>query len=203
MSNSRARMSADNQALALVEAMREVGRKLERRRTALTAAHSAHQRDSLRSALLADLDRLTNLVSLATSLSHTELRAETVEILESAVESLRDRMRHIGTEVAMERLQELHISARDWSRGGAHPLGKSLTLREEFMRNVTYLRSMTTSLTGANREMLADTVDTINSLIHHDRDSSWLRSFSDDPPLSLIDPKVAEFDEVAEGDGGR
>lgn len=197
MSNRRARMSADAQALALMDAMQEVGRNLERRRTALQATMDARRRDALRQALLKDLDRLSNLVGLATGLSTTDLRADTIRALEDTVDALRERMRYIGAEVTLERLHELHCSAREWSRSGSHPLGKSLTLREEFLRNVTYLRSMATGVSGTNQAMLADTVETINGLILHDRDSAFLRSFSDDPPINFIDPRLAEF-EMAE-----
>lgn len=200
MSDRRARMSADSQALALVDAMREVGRNLERRRTALQGTADARRRDALRQALLKDLDRLSNLVTLSSGLSTTDLRPQTMEIMEGTVSSLRDRMRQIGSEVTLERLHELHSSAREWTRSNSHPLGKSLSLREEFLRNVTYLRSMAAGVSGANQAMLADTVDTINTLINQDRDSSWLRSFSDDPPINFIDPRVAEFEEQ-DGDG--
>jgi hypothetical protein len=188
------RMNADRQAMALVDAMHEVGRRLERRRIALSAAHGAHRRDVLRAALTSDLDRLSNLVSLADSVPSNELSPATVRSLAQGVVVLRARMKHIGLEMAIERLNELHMSVREWTRSGTHPLGKSLHLRAEFIRYVTYLRSMSNSLSRANRDMLAEAVESINALIHHDRHSSWLRSFADDEPLALIDPSVVLFD---------
>ncbi|MGC2855694.1 hypothetical protein ACM64Y_09465 [Novispirillum sp. DQ9] len=187
------RMSADRQAMALVEAMNEVGRRLDRRRAALAAAHGAYRRDSLRQALTRDLDRLSNLVSLSDSMPSTDLAPATVRLLEASVATLRGRMKHIGLEMAVERLNELHVSAREWTRSGTHPLGKSLQMREEFIRYVAYLRSMAGGLSSTNRDMVADTLESINALIQHDRRSSWLRSFTDDEPIALIDPRVADF----------
>lgn len=189
----RAQLSADRQAMALVEAMNEVGRRLERRRAALAAAHGAHRRDSLRQSLARDLDRLSNLVSLANDIPTAALAPATARVIEDSVGTLRARMRHIGLEMAVERLNELHVSAREWTRSGTHPLGKSLRMREEFLRYVAYLRSMSGGLSSSNREMVADTLEAINALIQYDRRSSWLRSFTDDEPIALLDPRVAEF----------
>lgn len=189
----RTRMNADRQALALVDAMNEVGRRLDRRRSALSSAHGAYRRDALRQSLTRDLDRLSNLVSLAGDMPTGTLAPATAQEVEATVESLRGHMKHIGLEMAVERLNELHVSAREWALSGTHPLGKSLRMREEFLRYVAYLRSMSGGLSSTNRDMVADTLEAINSLIQNDRRSSWLRSFVDDEPIALIDPGVADF----------
>lgn len=191
--SARSQMSADRQAMALVDAMNEVGRRLERRRAALSAAHGAHRRDTLRKSLTSDLDRLSNLVSLADGMPTSGLAPATVRVIEDSVSTLRGRMRHIGLEMAVERLNELHVSAVEWTRSGTHPLGKSLRMREEFIRYMAYLRSMSGGLSSTNRTMVTDTLEAINALIQDDRRSSWLRSFVDDEPIALIDPGVADF----------
>lgn len=180
--------------MALIDAMYEIGQRLERRRSALSAAHGAHRRDALRDALAHDLDRLSNLVSLAETVPSAELAPVTVRELTDSVHVLRARMKHIGLEMAIERLHELHASARDWTRSGTHPLGKSLHLRAEFVRYVSYLRSMSDALSRAHCDMLADALDAINALIQNDRHSSWLRSFADDEPIALLDRSVVAFD---------
>lgn len=190
---ARTRMSADRQALALVDAMNEVGRRLDRRRSALSGAHGAYRRDMLRQSLTRDLDRLSNLVSLAGGMPTVNLAPATAREVEETVETLRDRMKHIGLEMAVERLNELHVAAREWTLSGTHPLGKSLRMREEFLRYVAYLRAMSGGLSSTNRDMVADTLNAINVLIQHDRRSSWLCSFADDEPIALISPDVADF----------
>lgn len=194
MSMRRSTATADRQATALIDAMHDIGRRLERRRAALSAAHDARRRDALRDALAHDLDRLSNLVSLAETVPSVELAPVTVRELDDSVRILRGRMKHIGLQMAIERLHELHASARDWTRSGTHPLGKSLHLRAEFIRYVSYLRSMSNTLSTAHCDMLADALDAINALIQNDRHSSWLRSFADDEPIALLDRSVVDFD---------
>lgn len=185
--------------MALVDAMNEVGRRLESRRNALTAARGARRRDALRGALVHDLDRLSNLVSLAEGVPATALDPATFDELDGAVRVLRARMKHVGMEMAIERLNELHTSAREWMLSGTHPLGKSLHLRAEFVRYLAYLRSMSDTLSRTESDMLLDAVEAINALIRHDRHSTWLRSFADDAPLALIDPALAEFPVAEDG----
>lgn len=179
MADRHARQNPDAQARAVISAMHGAARRFRRRRDHLL--HSPERdRPRLTEALIADIDRLANLMSLLQTGDTLSVTPETRDLMASEVERVRRYVTHIGLDVALDRIREIRATAEAHCAKDSHPLGKSIALREGFLRYVTYLRTLAESLSDQHLEDLRASAEGINRLTARDRESPWLQPFSPD-----------------------
>lgn len=174
----------DRQALDIVQAIRDVATELDRRREALRKGGDDRQ---LRAAALVDIDRLSNLVALATTLRLDALHADTRRTLDTTLDELRHRVSRLGTALTISRVRNLRRVAEVASRRHEIPVGKSFVLRRLFVRYVGYLIGLAEGLTPEHEADVREAAAAINVLILADRQRGVLGSFADDPDLAPID----------------
>jgi hypothetical protein len=195
----------DRQVLYVVQAIRDVAATLEARRAAMRKAGG--ESPEARSRALDDIDRLSNLVSLATSMPQNELQAATRRALDDTLGELRHRVSRLGTALTIARIRDLRTVAEEAARRQEHPLGKSFILRRQFTRYVGYLLGLTEGLTPEHEDDVRSTAAAINALIDVDHRRGALESFADDailPPIDMgtlafvrLDADAAEIEEAA------
>jgi cobalamin biosynthesis Mg chelatase CobN len=190
----------ERQALDVLTAVRDIATRLRRRRSYLQAPLSARRHAALREEILHDLDRLSNLVELAEDSLRPEFRRETHRAIMDTLHDLRDRNQGLGIGLAFEKIQELRDQAEQSASAAVHPLGRSIRLKDDFLRLVSYLRSLTSELSSGLNSDLQTSVQAINALIERDRRTPWLRSLDSgaagaDPDglVSYIDPGEVTF----------
>jgi hypothetical protein len=188
--------SADRQALYVVQSIRDVVAVLEQRRERYRNSHNDDERYSLRQALLDDIDRLSNLVSLLHSLPDQHLHTATRKALTSNLNHMRQRISSIGATLTLDKIRELRSLAEYSSRRHEHPLGKSFLLKERFVRHLTNLRSLVDSLSLEHAEDLRTSAVSINILIESDRARAPVRSFYGEPDITPIALDSLAFAEV-------
>jgi hypothetical protein len=188
--------SADRQALYVVQSIRDVVAVLEQRRERYRNSHNDDERYSLRQALLDDIDRLSNLVSLLNSLPDQHLHTATRKALTSNLNHMRQRISSIGATLTLDKIRELRSLAEYSSRRHEHPLGKSFLLKERFVRHLTNLRSLVDSLSLEHAEDLRTSAVSINILIESDRARAPVRSFYGEPDITPIALDSLAFAEV-------
>lgn len=202
MIDNRGRGTPDEQAMAVMQAMRDVTRQLESRRDRLEAA-PRHRKEDLSHRVLEDVDRLANLVSLVDSVENMTLSPEVRDVLRRQLDGVRRRVTRIGLDVAVDRIRELRQAAESAEAGEAHPLGRSLMLREAFMRYVSYLRMLAAGLTEEHLEDVRASAARINQLAARDRSSPWLQAFSGDDAELVADIDLLALElETLSGDKG-
>lgn len=189
----------ERQAMDVLYAVQDVAERLRRRRTLLQGPLSGDRHRALREDILRDLDRLSNLVELAEDSLRPEFREETHRAILSTLHDLRDRNQGLGIGLAFEKIQELRTRAEETATSDVHPLGRSVTLKDEFLRLVAYLRSLATELSPDLNQDLQTSVRSINAVIERDRQTPWLRSWDDEDEagdvslVSFIEPQSVEF----------
>ncbi len=188
--------SADRQALYVVQSIRDVVAILEQRRERYRNSHNDDERYSLRQALLDDIDRLSNLVSLLNSLPDQHLHTATRKALTNNLNHMRQRISSIGATLTLDKIRELRSLAEYSSRRHEHPLGKSFLLKERFVRHLTNLRSLVDSLSLEHAEDLRTSAVSINVLIESDRARAPVRSFYGEPDITPIALDSLAFAEV-------
>jgi hypothetical protein len=151
------------------------------------------QRQSLYEKVLTDMERLANLLHLAESHSESLLSEQTCRMMRHTLEDVRQRATAVGIGVALNRVRSLRRIADRSTQRHEHPLGKSFYLRDAFVDAVTLLRSLCDSLPQEHLDDLADSAATINGLISRDRNVTWLQSFAQDEPCTLINIEDMAF----------
>lgn len=190
MSLQRASLQAvDRQALYVVQSIRDVIATLEKRRERYRSSHDDGQRALLRSGLLNDIDRLSNLVALLQSLPSDQLQPATCRALQNCLDHMRDKISRMGAVLTLDKIRELRSVAEYSARRHEHPIGKSYLLRESFIRYLSYLQSLALGLSKENADDLRSSALSINSLIEKDRRKLKIPSFANDPDILLIDLK--------------
>lgn len=183
----------EKQAWDLIYAIRDVANSLDHRRAAYDRA-GPQERSYLRSVLLSDVDRLSNLMHLAAATSYPDLTPGTRETLEDELANLHRRTLRIGAGVALERIGELHETALQALVRRDHVIGQSLPLREEFMRHLNYLQSLLVDLPADHVLSVRASAEYINALIDRDRHVPWLQSLDEtEPQLPFIDLDMVAF----------
>lgn len=179
MADRHARQNPDAQAQTVILAMHDAARRFRRRRDHMLSS-PAIDRPRLTDELIADIDRLANLMALLQSTADTPITPETRTRIVGEVERVRRYVTRVGLDVALDRIREIRATAEAHCAQTAHPLGKSVALREGFMRYVTYLGTLAAGLSDQHLNDLRASAEGINRLTSRDRESPWLRSFSSD-----------------------
>lgn len=199
----------ERQALDVLHAVRQVAERLRQRRQLLQAPLSPAKHAALREEILHDLDRLSNLVELAEDSLRPEFRQETHQAVLRTLNDLRDRNTGLGIGLAFEKIQDLRATAEETASATDHPLGRSLRLKDEFLRLVSYLRSLTSELSPDLNQDLQTSARSINVLIERDRQTPWLRALDDandhaddNGLVSFIDEHAVAFPTTPPGEGG-
>ncbi len=182
--------AVDRQALEIVQAIQDVATTLDARRDAIRKGGGSAR---LRAAALVDIDRLSNLVGLATSLRQEDLAASTRQALDRTLDDLRHRVSRLGTALTISRIRNLRRIAEEASRRHEIPVGKSFTLRTLFTRYVSYLDGLTEGLTPEHEADVRESAAAINVLILADQQRASLDSFAEDPDLTPIDMTLLAF----------
>lgn len=190
----------ERQALDVLYAVRGVAERLRHRRQLLQAPLSPSRHVALREDILYDLDRLSNLVELAEESMRPEFRKETQQAILRTLTDLRDRNQGLGIGLAFEKIQELRAVAEETASASDHPLGRSLRMKDEFLKLVSYLRTLTSELSPDLNRDLQTSAHSINVLIDRDRHNPWLKELGDADEgldslglVSFIDPEDVVF----------
>lgn len=179
MADRHARQNPDAQAQTVILAMHDAARRFRRRRDHMLSSPPI-DRPRLTDELIADIDRLANLMALLQSTADTPITPETRTRIVGEVDRVRRYVTRVGLDVALDRIREIRATAEAHCAQTAHPLGKSVALREGFMRYVTYLGTLAAGLSDQHLNDLRASAEGINRLTSRDRESPWLRSFSHD-----------------------
>ncbi|GAB3121758.1 hypothetical protein [Novispirillum itersonii] len=208
MADRHARQNPDAQAQTVISAMHDAARRFRRRRDHMLSS-PAIDRPRLTDELIADIDRLANLMALLQSTADTPITPETRVRIAGEVERVRRYVTRVGLDVALDRIREIRATAEAHCAQAAHPLGKSVALREGFMRYVTYLGTLAAGLSDQHLNDLRASAEGINRLTSRDRESPWLRSFSNETTdvevIADIDLFALEMDilsRLARDEGG-
>lgn len=177
MADRHARQNPDAQAQTVISAMHDAARRFRQRRDHMLSSPAA-DRPRLTEELIADIDRLANLMALLQSTADTPITPETRTRIAGEVDRVRRYVTRVGLDVAFDRIREIRATAEAHCAQQAHPLGKSVALREGFMRYVTYLGTLAAGLSDQHLNDLRASAEGINRLTSRDRESPWLRSFS-------------------------
>ncbi|WP_019644352.1 hypothetical protein [Novispirillum itersonii] len=177
MADRHARQNPDSQAQTVISAMHDAARRFRQRRDHMLSSPAA-DRPRLTEELIADIDRLANLMALLQSTADTPITPETRTRIAGEVDRVRRYVTRVGLDVAFDRIREIRATAEAHCAQQAHPLGKSVALREGFMRYVTYLGTLAAGLSDQHLNDLRASAEGINRLTSRDRESPWLRSFS-------------------------
>lgn len=194
MSKQTRKTSMDQQVHDLLGALVGVVTSLEKaHREVEGTGILPSRRQSLYQQVLTDMERLANLLHLAESHSEALLSEQTCRMMRHTLEDVRQRATAVGVGVALNRVRSLRRIADRSTQRQEHPLGKSFYLRDAFVDAVTLLRSLCDSLPQEHLDDLADSAATINGLISRDRNVSWLQSFAQDEPCTLINIEDMAF----------
>lgn len=181
----------DRQALYVVQAIRDVAAELERRRAIIRTLGDEASVERTRA--IDDIDRLTNLVSLANSLSRDDLQSATRQALDDTLQELRRRISRLGTALTIGRIRELRDEAEGSTIRHEHPLGKAVILRDRFVRYLGHLIGLAEGLTPEHEADLRSAAAAVNVLIAADRQKWGLTAFDHQPHLPPIDMDSVTF----------
>lgn len=184
--------TVDRQALFVVDAIRDIATQLERRNS-LRADDAAAAK--ARSLALDDVDRLANLVSLATTLPLHELDPAIRNVLDETLDRLRRRVSHLGTALAMDKIRAIRAAAEQSVHGDGHALGKSFILRSQFVRYLGYLIGLAEGLSAEDEDDVRTAAAAVNAAIAIDH--GGVESLVGDADLPAIDMDSLTFPNLA------
>jgi len=192
------------QVLKVIDGIEQVSRQLDdsRRRIAETADRPT--RGVLAGGLESQVERLSNLVSLAATVDARGLPPDVRRRLEACLAGLHRLVARICTNLCVDGLRRLRDRAETVADGGALPIGVGDRVRGRYRDLVTTLELVSNGLTETEEEDVRATAAAVNRLIALERRLDVLKVVAGPPPPEIgpvTVPRLARL-EGGEGPGG-